>query len=90
MVTHTPLIPILQGSAEMSAALTMNSRVRKALFGTKRRLGPFFTMVYLQTGASQSAPQQDANVGMLAAVDVQMSRGHSKPSSLQLAVAMKA
>ena len=25
----------------------MNSLVRKALFGTKRRRGPFFTMVYL-------------------------------------------
>ena len=61
MATHTPPILILQGTKEKQAALTMNSRVRKALFGTKRRLGPFFTMVYLQTGASQSAPQQDAN-----------------------------
>ena len=35
---------------------TMNSLVRKALLGTKRRRGPFFTMVYLQryTGLSRS------------------------------------
>ena len=40
----------LQGT--MGSWLTMNSLVRKALLGTKRRRGPFFTMVYLHSEAS--------------------------------------
>lgn len=38
-----------------ASSITTNSRVRKAELGTKSRLEPFFTTVYLQTRCLRSA-----------------------------------
>ena len=46
------VLDVKKAPAEMVP--TMNSLVRKALLGTNRRRGPFFTMVYLQQRASLS------------------------------------